>query len=63
MVYLKIKRKCVYCDQIKLIAFHKNPPVCEECFTKIQHDRHYVIKLVILLAIIVLIFIASIFIQ
>ena len=60
---MKLKRKCIYCNQIKQIHIDKNPPICDECFREIQSDKHYVIKLLILILIIILSFLLSLFVQ
>ncbi len=59
---MNIKRKCSYCNQVKLIHIDKRPPVCGDCLEIIKHDKHYLIKLLILIIIIFFIFIISLFI-
>ena len=58
-----LKRKCIYCNEVKPINVDKKPPICDDCFKKIKHDKHYVIKLLILIVIILIIFIMSLVIQ
>ena len=60
---MELKRKCIYCNEVKLIHIDKNPPICDGCFEKIKHDKHYVIKLLILILIIIIIFLLSLFVQ
>ena len=60
---MKLKRRCVYCNEVKLIHFEKKPPICDGCLEKIKHDKYYVIKLIVLIMIILIIFLLSIFIK
>ncbi len=60
---MKLKRKCVYCNELKEIHIDKRPPICDDCYKRIQSDKHYVIKLLMLIIIIILIFLLSLLIQ
>ncbi len=56
---MKIKRKCNYCNKIKIIHIDKNVPICEECLHLEKINKHYKLKLMFVILIIVLIFLLS----
>lgn len=60
---MELKRKCSYCNQVKIINVDKKPPICGECLEKNKHDEHYIIKLIILIIIILFILILSLLIK